>query len=58
MISRGLYIAFRIIIPLLILSVGVGGFVFLLGLKKEPDRARPVQEAPLVETVEVEEHGG
>ena len=58
MISRGLYIAFRIIIPLLILSVGVGGFIFLMSLKKEPDRARPVQEAPLVETVEVEEHGG
>ncbi len=58
MISRGLYIAFRIIIPLLILGAGVGGFVFLMSLKKEPDRARPVQEDPLVETVEVEEHGG
>ena len=58
MISRGLHIAFRIIIPLLILGAGVGGFVFLMSLKKEPDRARPVQEDPLVETVEVEEHGG
>ncbi|MFT5093275.1 MAG: multidrug efflux pump subunit AcrA (membrane-fusion protein) [Porticoccaceae bacterium] len=58
MISRGLYIAFRVIIPLLILSTGVGGFVFLMSLKKEPDRARPVQEDPLVETVEVQEHGG
>ena len=58
MISRGLYIAFRIIIPLLILGAGVGGFVFLMSLKKEPARARPEQQDPLVETVEVEEHGG
>ena len=41
MLSRSLYIAFRIIIPLLILGAGVGGFVFLMSLKKEPDRAKP-----------------
>ena len=58
MISRVLYVAFRIIIPLLILGVGVCGFVFLVSLKKEPDRAKPTQTLPLVETVEVEEHSG
>jgi len=58
MISRVLYVAFRIIIPLLILGAGVGGFVFLVSLKKEPDRAKPAQTLPLVETVEVEEHSG
>ena len=58
MISRALYIAFRIIIPLLILGAGVSGFVFLMSLKKEPDREKPEQKLPLVETVEVEEHGG
>jgi len=58
MISRVLYIAFRIIIPLLILAVGVGGFVFLVSLKKDPPRLPPEQALPLVETVEVEEHGG
>ena len=58
MISRALYIAFRIIIPLLILGAGVGGFVFLVSLKKEPPRSPPEQALPLVETVEVAEHGG
>ena len=58
MISRVLYVAFRIIIPLLILGAGVGGFVFLVSLKKEPDRVKPAQTLPLVETVEVEEHSG
>ena len=58
MISRPLYIAFRIIIPLLILSVGIGGFVFLMKLKKVPDRSQPERLLPLVETVTVEEHGG
>lgn len=58
MISRVLYIAFRIIIPLLILGVGVSGFVFLMSLKKAPDRTQPEQPLPLVETVEVEGHGG
>ncbi len=58
MISRVLYIAFRIIIPLLILGAGVGGFVFLVSLKKDPPRLAPEQAVPLVETVEVEEHGG
>lgn len=58
MISRVLYVAIRIIIPLLILGAGVGGFVFLVSLKKEPDRAKPAQTLPFVETVEVEEHSG
>jgi multidrug efflux pump subunit AcrA (membrane-fusion protein) len=58
MISRVLYVAFRIIIPLLILGVGVGGFVFLVSQKKEPDRAKPTTMPPFVETVEVEEHSG
>ena len=58
MISRALYIAFRIIIPLLILGAGVGGFVFLMSLEKEPPRVHPDQPLPLVETVPVKEHGG
>ena len=57
MISRGLYIGFRIIIPLLILGAGVGGFFFLMSLKKEPPREALKPAVPLVETVEVEEHG-
>jgi multidrug efflux pump subunit AcrA (membrane-fusion protein) len=58
MIARPLYIAFRIIIPLLILSAGVAGFVFLTSLQKAPDRLQPERPLPLVETVTVEEHGG
>lgn len=58
MIPRALYIAFRIIIPLLILGAGVGGFVFLMSLQKAPDRSPPEQPLPLVETVAVEEHAG
>ncbi|NQV23461.1 MAG: HlyD family efflux transporter periplasmic adaptor subunit [Rhodopirellula sp.] len=58
MIARSLYIAFRIIIPLLILGTGVAGFVFLMSLKKAPDRSPPERPLPLVETVVVEEHSG
>ena len=58
MISRALYIAFRIVIPLLILGAGVGGFVFLVSLNKEPPRVPPDQPLPVVKTVQVEEHGG
>lgn len=58
MIPRVLYIAFRVIVPLLILGTGVAGFVFLMSLQKAPDRSQREPPLPLVETVSIEEHGG
>lgn len=58
MISRPVYIAIRIVIPLLILGAGAAGFVVLANLRKPPARSQPEQPLPLVETETVEEHGG
>ncbi|MDA1164804.1 MAG: HlyD family efflux transporter periplasmic adaptor subunit [Planctomycetota bacterium] len=58
MIPRPVYIAFRIVIPLLILGAGAAGFVALANLRNAPVRSRPEQPLPLVETVAVEEHHG
>jgi multidrug efflux pump subunit AcrA (membrane-fusion protein) len=58
MIPRPVYVAIRIIIPLLILGAGAAGFVLLANLKKPPARLQPKQPLPLVETVTVEEHSG
>lgn len=58
MIPRPVYLAIRIIIPLLILGAGAAGFVVLANLRKPPARSQPEQLLPLVETEVVEEHGG
>jgi RND family efflux transporter MFP subunit len=52
------YIAVRIVIPLLILAVGVFGFVTLKEMRKPPVRSKPAPDDPLVETVPAKKHTG
>jgi multidrug efflux pump subunit AcrA (membrane-fusion protein) len=47
----------RIIAPLVILAVGVGGFIFLKGRRDVPKRSPATQGPPDVDTATVEAHG-
>lgn len=58
MLPRPVYIAFRIVVPLLIIVVGVAGFIALASLRKPPVRSETEEALPLVETVPVEAHTG
>jgi multidrug efflux pump subunit AcrA (membrane-fusion protein) len=57
-LPRPVYIAIRIVIPLLILAVGGFGYVKLKELRKPPARSRPDPGLPLVETVPAKKHTG
>jgi multidrug efflux pump subunit AcrA (membrane-fusion protein) len=52
------YIAVRIVIPLLILAAGVFGFMTLKELRKPPARSKPDPGEPLVEIVTAKESTG
>lgn len=57
-LPRPVYIAIRIVIPLLILAAGGFGYVKLKELRKPPARSRPDPGLPLVETVPAKKHTG
>lgn len=52
------YIAVRIVIPLLILAAGIFGFMTLKELRKPPARSKPDAGEPLVEYVLAKKHTG
>lgn len=57
-LPRPVYIAIRIVIPLLILAGGYSGFRYLAGLSKPPERSRPEADLPLVRTAPAKAHSG
>lgn len=57
-LPRPVYIAIRIVIPVLILAGGYFGYVTLAGLRKPPSRSRPEAGLPLVRTVPAKQHTG
>lgn len=56
--SRSAIEALRIILPIAILAVGIGGFILLKSAKKAPASATPENKTPVVETVRLRRHEG
>ncbi len=57
-LPRPVYIAIRIVIPVLILAAGYFGYRELASLKKPQSRSRPQPALPLVQTVPARAHSG
>lgn len=48
----------RIVLPLVVLGVGITGFIILVANKQTPAAEQPAEEDPIVETVAVEAYDG